>query len=277
MGVQDDVQSHDRPNTIPIGIRARSNLARACIVPSLQLLTGYEPSRSRLYIGKPPEAAQFNEGEAIEERVHALHHLDEKRLEALYNQYVMQARRKECYDAKRKVPNIGTGDLVLKWNDRIAKFPSKFGVKWLGPYLVHETFSNGTVQLTTLEEEFLPTRTNVEKLRVYNPHYVPERMETTKIPSGTRNIFLISKPVDWSRDTESVDWSRDTESVDWSRDTESVDSPRDIEYVDWSRDTEPVDWSRDIESVDWPRDTESVDWSCDIESVDWPRGIEFVD
>ncbi|KAL3682257.1 hypothetical protein R1sor_000279 [Riccia sorocarpa] len=86
------------------------------IIPSLKVLTGY----------RPPGSAQSYEGEDIEERVHALHHLDEKRIEALYTQYTTQARRKKCYDAKRKVPDIRTGDLVLKWNDRINKFSSKF-------------------------------------------------------------------------------------------------------------------------------------------------------
>ncbi|KAL3681416.1 hypothetical protein R1sor_024372 [Riccia sorocarpa] len=129
----------------------------------------------------------------ITERVHALHQLTEKRIQALYTQYVIQARRKQQFDQKVKHRDIRPNDLVLKYNDRISRFPAKFATKWLGPYWVQEVFDNGTVQLSTLQEEFLPARTNVEKIRLYNPHYIPETVPVTRVPADReRSVFHIS-------------------------------------------------------------------------------------
>ncbi|KAL3682255.1 hypothetical protein R1sor_000277 [Riccia sorocarpa] len=162
------------------------------LVSTLRVLTSYHP----------PGASDLAEGgispvDPITERVHALHQLTEKRIQALYTQYVIQARRKQQFDQKVKHRDIRKNDLVLKYNNRISRFPAKFATKWLGPYWVQEVFDNGTIQLSTLQEEFLPARTNVEKIRLYNPHYIPETVSVTRIPADKeQSVFHISTVIE---------------------------------------------------------------------------------
>ncbi|KAL3685159.1 hypothetical protein R1sor_003181 [Riccia sorocarpa] len=148
------------------------------LIPTLRVLTGYEA----------PEASQLSqEGEAIPERIHALHYLSEKRIEALYNQYLVQAGRKRRFDNRVKERDFRRGDLVLKLNDKISRFPAKFAIKWLGPFWVQEVYDNGTVQLSTLQDEWFMSRTNLQKIRLFNPHFVPEGVSFTKIPGDRAN------------------------------------------------------------------------------------------
>ncbi|KAL3693085.1 hypothetical protein R1sor_006736 [Riccia sorocarpa] len=148
------------------------------LIPTLRVLTGYEA----------PGASQLSqEGEAIPERIHALHHLSEKRIEALYNQYLVQAGRKRRFDNRVKEHDFRRGDLVLKLNDKISRFPAKFAIKWLGPFWVQEVYDNGAVQLSTLQDEWFMSRTNVQKIRLFNSHFVPEGVPFTKIPWDRAN------------------------------------------------------------------------------------------
>ncbi|KAL3702027.1 hypothetical protein R1sor_020049 [Riccia sorocarpa] len=148
------------------------------LIPTLRVLTGYEA----------PRASQLSqEGGAIPERIHALHNLSEKRIEALYNQYLVQAGRKRRFDNRVKEREFRRGDLVLKLNDKLSRFPSKFTIKWLGPFWVQEVYDNETVQLSTLQDEWFLSRTNVQKIRLFNPHFVPEGVPFTKIPRDRAN------------------------------------------------------------------------------------------
>ncbi|KAL3689788.1 hypothetical protein R1sor_016097 [Riccia sorocarpa] len=134
------------------------------LIPTLRVLTSYHPPGTS-DLSKGEEREESPSVDPITERVHALHQLTEKRIQALYTQ--------------------------------ISRFPAKFATKWLGPYWVQEVFDNGTVQLSTLQEEFLPARTNVEKIRLYNPHYIPETVHVTEVPADReRSVFHISTVIE---------------------------------------------------------------------------------
>ncbi|KAL3686474.1 hypothetical protein R1sor_009048 [Riccia sorocarpa] len=157
-------------------------------IPTLRVLTSYHPPGTSDLIegGHPPV-------DPLTERVHSLYQLTEKHIQALYTQYVIQAMRKQQFDQKVKHKDIRKNDLVLKYNNRISRFPAKFATQWLGLYLVQEVFDNGTIQLSTLQEEFLPAKTNVEKIRLYNPHYILEIVPVTRVPADReRSVFHIS-------------------------------------------------------------------------------------
>ncbi|KAL3681519.1 hypothetical protein R1sor_024475 [Riccia sorocarpa] len=114
------------------------------LIPTLQALTSYHPP-GMSELSKGEECQENLSVDPITERVHVLHQLTEKRIQALYTQYVIQARRKQQFDQKVKHRDIRPNDLVLKYNDKISRFPAKFATKWLGPYWVQEVFDNGTV------------------------------------------------------------------------------------------------------------------------------------
>ncbi|KAL3683144.1 hypothetical protein R1sor_001166 [Riccia sorocarpa] len=77
------------------------------LIPTLRVLTSYQPpGKSDLSKGESPSV------DPITERVHVLHQLTEKRIQALYTQYVIQARRKQQFDQKVKYRDIRPNDLV---------------------------------------------------------------------------------------------------------------------------------------------------------------------
>ena len=50
----------------------------------------------------------------------------------------------------------------------IRKFPGKLHVRWLGPYLVTKVYENGSLEMSTLDGEPLPTRVNGSRVRKYH-------------------------------------------------------------------------------------------------------------
>ena len=43
------------------------------------------------------------------------------------------------------------GDLALLYNNRVKGKPKKLHTKWMGPYVVEEIHTNGSVRLRTLQ------------------------------------------------------------------------------------------------------------------------------
>ncbi|KAL3692331.1 hypothetical protein R1sor_005982 [Riccia sorocarpa] len=125
------------------------------MLPTLRVLTGYSDWPG----STDPDLT-------IKERVHQLHLLEETRIIALYKQYIAQSRRKATFDRLCKPLTFQKGDLVLKWNDMMGKFPGKFPTYWYGPYKIEAVFSNGSLQLKTISRHLLASRTNGEKCKL---------------------------------------------------------------------------------------------------------------
>ena len=51
-------------------------------------------------------------------------------------------------------------DLVLSYDRNFTKFPGKFQMNWLEPYVIKEITDGGTVQLAKLNGEPFPGRLN---------------------------------------------------------------------------------------------------------------------
>ncbi|KAL3689424.1 hypothetical protein R1sor_015733 [Riccia sorocarpa] len=150
------------------------------MLPTLRVLTGYSD--------KPDST---DPDLTIKERIHQLHLLEETRIIALYKQYVAQSRRKAIFDRLCKPLTFQKGDLVLKWNDRVGKFPGKFPTYWYGSYEIEAVFSNGSLQLKTISGHLLASRTNGEKCKLYLPQDVSEARRFTQIPPEMRSAYRV--------------------------------------------------------------------------------------
>jgi hypothetical protein len=53
-------------------------------------------------------------------------------------------------------------------------FPGKLHTRWLGPYVVHSLFPNGSVQVASIEGEVFPIRVNFGRLRKYYSLKIPD-------------------------------------------------------------------------------------------------------
>jgi transposase InsO family protein len=112
---------------------------------------------------------RMQEDLSLMQRIYQLEALEETRSEALQALYHHQSMLKTAWDKKVRVIDYQQGDLVLLFDSRYQHFKGKgkLHTRWLGPYLVKNMYSNGSVQLTTLDGEEFPTRVHYERTKKY--------------------------------------------------------------------------------------------------------------
>ena len=59
------------------------------------------------------------------------------------------------------------GDLALLYNSRVKGKPKKLHIEWMGPYVVEEIHTNGSVQLKTLQDIVFQKLVNGARLKWY--------------------------------------------------------------------------------------------------------------
>ena len=94
--------------------------------------------------------------------------LEEEREMALGRTLAIQQQRKRRFDKKIGKEKVGEDELALVYDSRHQKFPGKLHVRWLGPYLVTRVYDNGSLSMSTLDGEPLPTRINGSRIRKYH-------------------------------------------------------------------------------------------------------------
>jgi transposase InsO family protein len=106
--------------------------------------------------------------QSLMERAYQLEELEELREDASKQVRRKQAKIKKQHDKRlRKTTFLLAGQLVLLYDSRYAHFPGKLHTRWLGPYVVHQVFQNGSIQLETLEGEVFSTRVHHDRLKRY--------------------------------------------------------------------------------------------------------------
>lgn len=58
--------------------------------------------------------------------------------------------------------------MVLMYDNRHQKFPSKLHTLWLGPFKVTEVFSNGSLQLEDMQKNKMEVRVNGSRVKKYH-------------------------------------------------------------------------------------------------------------
>jgi len=58
-------------------------------------------------------------------------------------------------------------DLVLLYENKFTKFPGKFQMHWLGPYVFKEIMDGGIIHLAKLNEEPFLGKVNGSRLKLY--------------------------------------------------------------------------------------------------------------
>ena len=110
---------------------------------------------------------RMSEDKSLMERAYRLEELEEARNEASKYLTHRQALTKKYHDKGLKKAVLNDGDLVLLYDSRFAHFPGKLHTRWLGPYIVHKVFPNGSVQVATLEGDVFPVRVHFDRLKKY--------------------------------------------------------------------------------------------------------------
>jgi hypothetical protein len=105
---------------------------------------------------------------SLQARLLLLEKLDEIRRRALWNNEVMQTRRKVRHDGLAKVITFTRGSLVMLVDSWLMKkHGQKFIPKWKGSYVIHRIFDNGTYELSTPDGQMLKKQYNGAKLKSF--------------------------------------------------------------------------------------------------------------
>ena len=148
-------------------------------------LTGQAPSRlayglnvviSMEYIMPSLHITSFigmEDCEGLEDRLAQLVELEEDRFWAGFHQQVQKEREKEWHDRNIKLRTFKVIDLVLLYDRKFTKFPGKFHMHWLGPYVIKEITDGGAVHLTKMNRELFPGKVNGSQLKLYKGDPAP--------------------------------------------------------------------------------------------------------
>jgi hypothetical protein len=110
----------------------------------------------------------MDESGSLQARLLALEKLDKTRRIALWNNEVIQNKRKAYRDKQEKLIKFTREDLVMLVDSWLMKqHGQKFIPKWKGPFVIHEVYSNNTYKLSTPDGNILKKRYNGSKLKSY--------------------------------------------------------------------------------------------------------------
>ena len=93
--------------------------------------------------------------------------LEEDRFLARFHQQVQKECKKAWHDRHIKLCSFKVNDLVLLYDSKFDKFPGKFRMHWLGPYVIKEITDGGAVQLVKLNRETFRGKVNGSHLKPY--------------------------------------------------------------------------------------------------------------
>ena len=103
-------------------------------------------------------------------RYEQLNLIDEKRLTALCHGQLYQQRMARAFNKKVRPREVQVGDLVLR---KILKINpdsrGKFVPKYEGPYIVKKVFSGGSMLITDMDGQELPSPINLDTVKKYYP------------------------------------------------------------------------------------------------------------
>ena len=111
---------------------------------------------------------KLEEAEWVQARYEQLNLIEEKRLKALCHGQFYQKRMMRAHDKKVRPPQFREGDLILK---KILPNQQDQRGKWAsnqdGPYVVKRAFLEGTLILTEMDENDLPSPINFDTVKKY--------------------------------------------------------------------------------------------------------------
>ena len=105
--------------------------------------------------------------EANKERLIQLIKLEEHRMITIQHQEIQKQQQKAWHDRNIKNKNLSIGDLALLYNSQVKGKPKKLHIEWMGPYIVEEINSNGSVRLRTLQGTVFQKLVNSSQLKRY--------------------------------------------------------------------------------------------------------------
>ncbi|XP_057863669.2 uncharacterized protein LOC131071739 [Cryptomeria japonica] len=127
------------------------------------MLVEFEPKTLRTTI-----SLDMTLSAAQEERLLQLNALDEIRKSTLQHTESVQNQRMKWHDLYIKDKSFQPGDWALLYDFEYKDNLGKLQTRWLGPYEIIETFSNGDARLSTIDPIKFKLLVNGHQLRLYH-------------------------------------------------------------------------------------------------------------
>ena len=109
-----------------------------------------------------------------------LNELEELRNDAYLNSKIAKERSKKWHDQMVARRNFQKGDQVLLYDSKLHIFSGKLKSRWTGPFIIHQVYPNGVVELLSSKENQL-FKVNGQRLKPYAVPFTPDKQELSLI------------------------------------------------------------------------------------------------
>ena len=95
-----------------------------------------------------------------------LNELEELQNDAYLNSKIAKERSKKWHDQMITRKNFNQGDQVLLYDSKIHLFPGKLKSRWTGPFIIHQAYLNGSVDLLNSKDNKI-FKVNGQRVKPY--------------------------------------------------------------------------------------------------------------
>ena len=95
-----------------------------------------------------------------------LNELKELRNDAYLNSKIAKARSKKWHDQMITCKNFKKGHQVLLYDSKLHLFPGKLKSRWIGPFIIHQAYPNGSVDLLNQKDNRV-FKANGQRVKLY--------------------------------------------------------------------------------------------------------------
>ena len=117
-------------------------------------------------------------GRAGFKRVLDINELEELRNDAYFNSKIAKDRLKKWHDQLIDRKKFKQGDQVLLYDSKLRFFPGKLKSRWTGPFIIHQVYLNGLVDLLNFKDSRV-FKVNGQRLK---PYVVQHTVDKDEIP-----------------------------------------------------------------------------------------------
>ena len=107
-----------------------------------------------------------------------INELEELRNDAYLNSKISKDRLKKWHDQMVARKIFEEGDQVLLYDSKLHLFPGKLKSRWIGPFIIHQVYPNGTVDLLRSKDN----RVFKVKGQRLKPFAVPFNLDKEELP-----------------------------------------------------------------------------------------------
>ena len=105
-----------------------------------------------------------------------LNELEELRNDVDFNSKIMKDKLKKWHDQLITRKNFNQGDQVLLYDSKLHLFPGKLKSRWIGPFIVQQSYLNGSVDLLNPNDNRV-FKVNGQRVKPYVVQQTADREE----------------------------------------------------------------------------------------------------